>query len=140
MGPNASRILVIFAIFLSFAAIGSTLPLMPLCLRQDLGLDRFWTGVLVGMLSAAAWMVDSAPDGQRSQVLGDLASRVWGGLAVGPLVAECPPGLTPRGCPWRGALAGLMQSRCVRRVFWGWAAGNGASGDRPWEAGLREWT
>jgi MFS family permease len=151
MGPNASRTLVIFAIFLSFAAIGSTLPLMPLYLRQDLGLDRFWTGVLVGMLSAAAlvgrlwagpfadrhgrraglwvgfvlcsvagvlylpwfgvtgmaigrlahglgeafiltgavaWMVDTAPDGQRSQALGYLASGVWGGLAVGPLVAE----------------------------------------------------
>lgn len=151
MGPHASRVLVIFAIFLSFAAIGSTLPLMPLHLRQDLGLDRFWTGVIVGMLSAAAvvgrlwagpfadrhgrraglwvgfvlcslagvlylpwsgvagmaigrlahglgeaflltgavaWMVDTAPEGQRSQALGYLASGVWGGLAVGPLVAE----------------------------------------------------
>lgn len=151
MRARLTLFIVIFAIFLSFSAIGSTLPLMPLYLRQDLGLDRFYTGVLVGMLSAAAlggrllagpfadrhgrrpglwlgfvlcsiagvlylppfgvagmalgrlvhglgeaflltgavaWMVDVAPEGSRSQSLGYLASGVWGGLAVGPLMAE----------------------------------------------------
>ncbi|MDZ7639526.1 MAG: MFS transporter [Bryobacterales bacterium] len=151
MRQRLTPFIVIFAIFLSFSAIGSTLPLMPLYLRQDLGLDRFYTGVLIGLLSAAAlagrlwagpfadrrgrraglwlgfclcsvagllylplfgvagmaigrlthglgeafiltggvaWMVDTAPEGGRSQALGYLASGVWGGLAVGPLVAE----------------------------------------------------
>lgn len=151
MRQRLTPLLVIVSIFLSFSAIGSTLPLMPLYLRQDLGLDRFYTGVLVGMLSAAAlagrlwagpftdrrgrriglwvgfclcslagvlylplfgvagfavgrlahglgeafvltgavaWVVDVAPEGGRSQALGYLASGVWGGLAVGPLVAQ----------------------------------------------------
>ncbi|MDZ7640379.1 MAG: MFS transporter [Bryobacterales bacterium] len=152
MRQRLSPFIVIFAIFLSFSGpIGSTLPLMPLYLRQNLGLDRFYTGVLMGLLSAAAlagrlwagpfadrrgrraglwlgfclcsvagllylplfgvagmaigrlthglgeafiltggvaWMVDTAPEGGRSQALGYLASGVWGGLAVGPLVAE----------------------------------------------------
>ncbi|HPM85226.1 MAG TPA: MFS transporter, partial [Candidatus Anammoximicrobium sp.] len=62
MRQRLTPFLVHFSIFLSFTAIGSTLPLMPLYLRQDLGLDRFYTGVIVGMLSAAA-----------------LAGRLWAG-------------------------------------------------------------
>lgn len=151
MRQRLTPYIVIVAIFLTFSAIGSTLPLMPLYLRQDLGLDRFYTGVIVGLLSAAAlvgrlwsgpftdrrgrrlglwvgfgfcslagvlylpvfgvagfaigrlahglgeafvltgavaWVVDVAPEGGRSQALGYLASGLWGGLAVGPLVAQ----------------------------------------------------
>ncbi len=151
MRQRLTPYIVILAIFLTFSAIGSTLPLMPLYLRQDLGLDRFYTGVIVGLLSAAAlvgrlwsgpftdrrgrrlglwvgfgfcslagvlylpvfgvagfaigrlahglgeafvltgavaWVVDVAPEGGRSQALGYLASGLWGGLAVGPLVAQ----------------------------------------------------
>jgi MFS family permease len=151
MRQRLTPYIVILAIFLTFSAIGSTLPLMPLYLRQNLGLDRFYTGVIVGLLSAAAlvgrlwsgpftdrrgrrlglwvgfgfcslagvlylpvfgvagfaigrlapglgeafvltgavaWVVDVAPEGGRSQALGYLASGLWGGLAVGPLVAQ----------------------------------------------------
>lgn len=151
MRKRLTPFVVVVAIFLSFSAIGSTLPLMPLYLREDLGLDRFSTGVIVGLLSAAslagrlwagpftdrhgrrnglwlgfsfcalggllylpwlgvpgfvvgrllhglgeafvltgavAWVVDIAPEGGRSQALGYVASGLWGGLAVGPLVAQ----------------------------------------------------
>ena len=45
------------------------------------------------LTAAVAWVVDLAAPHQRGQALGFLASGVWGGLALGPLVGQALGGL-----------------------------------------------
>ncbi|MCX6597863.1 MAG: MFS transporter [Acidobacteria bacterium] len=45
------------------------------------------------LTAAVAWTVDLAPMDRRSQILGFLASGVWGGLSAGPIVGEWIGGL-----------------------------------------------
>jgi|SRR5579872_2527769 len=40
------------------------------------------------LTAAVAWAVDLAPPDRRSQALGFLASGVWGGVSVGPLIGQ----------------------------------------------------
>ncbi len=39
-------------------------------------------------VSAAAWSVESAPEGRKAQALGFLGAGVWGGLSVGPAIGS----------------------------------------------------
>ena len=39
-------------------------------------------------VSAAAWAVESAPEGRKAQALGFLGAGVWGGLSVGPAIGS----------------------------------------------------
>ena len=62
-------------------------------------LARILHGLGEGFLltAAVAWTVDLAPMDRRSQILGFLASGVWGGLSAGPIVGEWIGGLPKAG-------------------------------------------